>query len=145
MSVRYYKLDHNSVDHEKVSGVWDVLLWDLHKHDPVTFNVNEGHRTFARQRELVKEKGLWSPSNPTGAAAPTRNAPHIMTGRFDHAIDFSNAEGVVAAARKRGVILHRPISTEPWHVTLDRGTALRYYRKNRRRVRREQRRARRAR
>jgi hypothetical protein len=143
MTIFYHTLRFNSPDNEKVSGPWYVLLWDLHFHDPVSYIVTEGHRTMARQRELVKEKGLWSPSNPTGAAAPSRFAPHIRTGMSNHAIDFENAAGVAAAARKRGVIIHRPIVAEPWHGDPDHQTLLNYYHKNRRRVWRERRKLRR--
>jgi hypothetical protein len=144
VAVRYISLNFNSRDHEKVSRVWFVLLWDLHFHSPVRFNVNEGHRTMDRQRELVREKGIWSTRNPTGAAYPSSNAPHIRTLRFDHCVDLDNAMGVVEEAGRRGVALHRPLASEPWHVDPDRATLLRYYKKNRRRVWRERRRRRRA-
>jgi hypothetical protein len=112
MAVKY-----SAIDGEEVSGAWIGLLRDLRHVDHVDFNVNEGHRTLARQAELVREKGLWTPSNPTGAAAPSANAPHIRTGRADHAIDFDNAVGVIAAARKRGVTLRQTVMPhEPWHV-----------------------------
>lgn len=115
MSVKYIELDFCSRDHERVSREWYYLLHDLHKAG-VVFNVNEGHRTLARQRELVRQKGLWSASNPTGAAAPTVFAPHIRSGNPAHAVDFDNAAGVIAAAKKRGVTLVRTIPTEPWHL-----------------------------
>lgn len=141
--IRYMKLLFSSRDHEKVSKPWFVLLWDLHFHVKIPFNVNEGHRTTARQRELVKEKGVWSPSNPTGAAWPSRLAPHIRTGHTYHAVDFDNAIAVVKAAHDKGVSLHRPLASEPWHVDPDAQTLIRYFRKNRRRVWRERRRRRR--
>ena len=134
MAVKYWTMGFASRDREKVSTPWFVLLWDLFYHDEVEFNANEGHRTMRRQQQLVNELGVWSPSNPRGAARPSRNAPHILTGYFNHAIDFDNAARVVAAAHRRGVILYRPIPTEPWHVVPERSTMLRYYRKNRRRV-----------
>lgn len=137
MAVKYHRLNFSSRDHERVSGVWLVLLWDITHHDHVHYNVNEGHRTMARQAELVREKGLWSPSNPTGAAAPSPTAPHIRSGRFDHANDFDNAEGVRQAAHHRGVTINFPLAREPWHGDPDHDELLRYYRKNHRRVWRE--------
>lgn len=131
MPVHYVKLEFASRDHEHVSRQWFYLLRDLHE-DGVQFNVNEGHRTMKRQRVLVRLKGAFSASNPTGAAAPSRTAPHIRTGKPNHAIDFDNAAGVVSAAGKRGVRLYRPISTEPWHVDPDAGDLRRYYLKVRR-------------
>lgn len=128
MAVKYVPIDR-----EEVSRAWIGLLRDLRNVDGVRFNVNEGHRTMARQAELVRLKGLWSPSNPTGAAAPSPTAPHIRTGRPDHAIDFDNAIGVIAAARRRGVTLRQTVMPhEPWHVEADL-TDLRRY--NARRVR----------
>jgi hypothetical protein len=125
MSVTYVPIDG-----ERVSRAWFPLLHDL-RVAGVAFNVNEGHRTRERQQELIDEKGLWSPSNPTGAAAVSDNAPHIWTGRPDHAIDFDNAAGVVAAARKRGVTLRQTVMPhEPWHVVPDLDD-LRAYRERR--------------
>ena len=112
MAVKYF-----AIDREEVSGAWIGLLRDIRNVDGVRFNVNEGHRTMVRQAELVRQKGLWTPANPTGAAAPSANAPHIRTGRADHAIDFENVVQVIAAARKRGVTLRQTVMPhEPWHV-----------------------------
>lgn len=119
MPVHYRKLFFDSRDHEMVSNQWFVLLYNIHKYGDHRYNINEGHRTMARQAQLVKEKGLWSPSNPTGAAAPSPKAPHIRTGRPDHAVDVDNAALLIDQARKRGVTLRRPIPTEPWHVEAD--------------------------
>lgn len=130
MGVTYARLDFASRDHEHVSREWYYLLHDLHEAG-VRFNVNEGHRTMERQAQLVREKGVWSASNPTGAARPSSVAPHIRTGKPSHAIDFDNAPAVVAAAAKRGVRLYRPIPTEPWHVDPDAGDLARYARKHR--------------
>lgn len=131
MGVSYVRLAFASRDHERVSRQWYTLLRDLHAAG-VRFNVNEGHRTMERQAQLVREKGLWSSRNPTGAAAPSASAPHIRTGRPDHAIDFDNAAAVVSAAARRGVTLRRPIPTEPWHVEPDAGDLARYYKRRHR-------------
>jgi lysozyme len=131
----YRKLNFNSRDHEKVSSEWFVLLWDIAHKDKVSFNVNEGHRTMARQAELVRELGLFnSQTNPHGAAAPSDHAPHIKTGHPDHAIDFDNAQGVIDAARRRGVTLRRTVSTESWHLEPDPGELHAYWKKNYKRV-----------
>lgn len=117
--VKYGRFDESSV-----SMSWQQLLQDIRRLDKVGFYVNEGHRTFERQAELVRLLGLWSPSNRTGAAAPTHTAPHIRTGRFDHAIDvvaFKGARGgapqaFLDACRRRGVAVSLPVPGEPWHV-----------------------------
>lgn len=137
MGVHYRRLNFSSRDHESVSRQVFVLLWDITHHDHVLYNVNEGHRTWDRQEQLVREKGVWSPSNPTGAARPSKNAPHIWTDRPNHACDFDNAAGVREAARKRGVTINFPIVAEPWHGQPDAEDLARYYKKNSKRVWRE--------
>lgn len=134
----YRKLTFRSRDHEMVSSEWFVLLWDIAHHDHVPFNVNEGHRTMARQAELERELGRYDPiHNPHGAAAPSDHAPHIKTGHPDHAIDFDNAAGVDAAAHKRGVELLNTVSTESWHLEPNPAQLHTYYKKNYKRVYRE--------
>lgn len=135
--VHYRELTFASRDHEHCSDAWFVLLWDLYHHDHIIFNVNEAHRTMARQAQLVREKGLWSLSNQTGAAAPSPTAPHIRTGHFNHCIDFDNAAGVRAGAKKRGVTLNFPIAREPWHADPVAHELWAYFVKNRKRVWRE--------
>lgn len=131
----YRKLTFSSRDHEMVSSEIFVLLWDITKHDHVSYNVNEGHRTEARQAELVRELGLFDPiHNPHGAAAVSPHAPHIKTGRPDHALDLDNAQSVINASEKRGVTLIRTVRTESWHVEPDRAELHAYYKKNHKRV-----------
>jgi hypothetical protein len=134
VSVRYKRLPLAlSRDRERVSREWYGLLVDL-AHAGVHFNVNEGHRTMARQAQLVRQKGVWSSSNPVGAAWPSPFAPHIRTGRASHAIDADNAVGVVVAAAHRGVHLYRPIATEPWHIDPNAKSLRRYARRRRVRI-----------
>lgn len=129
-------LRHRRIDGERVSLPWHRLLTDIREQDRVAFNVNEGRRTMARQAELVRQKGVWSMRNPTGAARPSPTAPHIRVGRFDHAIDFNNAVGVDVAAGRRGVTLTPTVPGEPWHLEANAGQLLAYYRKRRRQIRR---------
>lgn len=107
---------YKPIDGEQVSEQWWVILTYLRNVKHVQFHVNEGHRTWARQEELVREKGLWSPSNMHGAAAPSANAPHIRTGRLDHAIDFDNSTAVIYALSQLGVIARRTVPGESWHL-----------------------------
>lgn len=125
-------------DGERVSRPWLRLLRDL-RAAGVGFHLNEGHRTFARQAELVRQLGVWSLSNRTGAARPSINAPHIRTGRFDHACDFDNAAAVEMAAQRRGVNLTATVPGEPWHLEADRDQLLAYYRRRNREIRRARR------
>lgn len=134
MAVKYKRLEFKSRDNELVSMPWFVLLFMIDRRK-VSFNVNEGHRTKARQQELINQYGLYDAvHNPTGAAPVSDNAPHIRTGRFDHAVDFDNAIAVILEARKLGVVLNRPITTEDWHVEADAEDLMLFYKKNRRRV-----------
>jgi lysozyme len=111
-------------DESMVSRAWRQLLRDIRRIDKVHFYVNEGHRTMARQSELVKQLGLWSKSNQHGAAFPSDLAPHIRTGRPDHALDVVGSRGApggvpaefMRAAQRRGVPLSTPVPGEPWHV-----------------------------
>jgi len=130
MAVTYRKMYFDSDDRELVSNQWFVLLYNIHKYADIEFNVNEGHRTFPRQQELLDEKGLWSPSNPHGAARPSHTAPHIRTDRPDHAIDVDGAAALIQAAARRGVTLRRTVPGEPWHLEADTAQLARYYHEN---------------
>lgn len=127
MSVRY-----RGIDNESVSDQWYQLLRDIRYVDNVRFNVNEGHRTMARQWFF------WRIYQNGGniAAFPSPFAPHIRSGRFDHAIDFNNAQGVMDAARRRGVTLTRTVRwpngtvREEWHLEANAGQLQAYYNKH---------------
>lgn len=129
MAVKYRRFDG-----ELVSAEWHGLLVDLRYVDRVQFYLTEGKRTKARQQELLNEKGLWSPANPFGAAAVSDTAPHIRTGRKDHALDLIRAKGAAGgtpqamlnAAQKRGVTLKKTVPTEDWHREADLGELERY-------------------
>lgn len=108
MAVKYVLMDG-----EKVSQEWYELLHDIRYEDGVSFHVNEGHRTMTRQTYF------WNQYKFHGgnlAAFPSPFAPHIRTGRFDHAIDFNNAAAVQKAAKKRGVTLTLTVGGESWHL-----------------------------
>lgn len=116
MAVKYVPIDG-----EQVSEPWYVLLNDIRNEDRVAFHVNEGHRTMARQSYFY----LGWIRHLAGfalAAKPSASAPHIRSGRNDHAVDFNNAEGVRRAANKRGVRLTRTVKwpdgriREEWHL-----------------------------
>ena len=111
------------IDGESVSEQWWVLLRDLRRAG-VWFRVNEGHRTWERQQYFWD---LYLSGRGNIAARPSHNAPHIRTGRFDHAIDFQNAAGVIQAARRRGVYLYLSVAGESWHVEADRDDLLNYW------------------
>src|SRR5438045_3397526 len=99
MAVTYRRFDGS-----RVSRPWLRLLRDL-RADGTAFRLNSGHRTMREQAALVRQKGVWSPTNRAGAARPSPTAPHIRTGLFNHACDFDNAAAVEVAARRKGVSL----------------------------------------
>lgn len=109
MSVRYRRWDADDV----VSEDWHTVLAAA-RADGVPFSINDGHRTMALQAQRVREHGVWSPSNPTGAARPSATAPHIRVGRQDHALDGS-LRALAEWLRRHGVPMRFPIATEPWH------------------------------
>ncbi len=128
MAVQYVRLPASiSRDRELVSKVWSVVLHDMYA-DGVRSNVNEGKRTIARQQDLVDDLGLWSPSNPTGAARPSTTAPHIREGRFDHAIDFGNDWAAFAWLLENGLQPRRTVPGESWHIECPASLLLAYFR-----------------
>lgn len=117
MSVTYRRLPVDiSRDRERVSDQWYWVLMELRKRG-YHFNVNEGHRTMARQWELYRTLGPYNGSS--GAAYPSPSAPHIRVGRFDHAIDFDGADTVITGLRKLGVAASKPVAGESWHVEVN--------------------------
>lgn len=117
-------LKHYTFDGHRVSKPWYLVLTHL-RRTGVDFHLNDGQRTLAAQRARVRKHGLWSPSNPTGAARPSLAAPHILFRRADHALDVDKGvEHLQIALRKLGVKTCRPIAAEPWHVQVDRGGLL---------------------
>jgi hypothetical protein len=107
MGVRY-----TPIDGESVSAIWKTVLDDM-RADGVDFNVNEGHRTFARQWEFYN---LYLAGRGNLAAYPSSTAPHIRTGRFDHAIDFSNDVAVFSWLSRHGLEPARTVAGESWHI-----------------------------
>lgn len=100
------------IDGELVSAEWLAVLRDM-RAAGVRFNVNEGHRTFARQWELYR---LYRSGRGNLAAYPSPVAPHIRTGRIDHAIDFSNDSQVFAWLARNGLRPQRTVVGEQWHI-----------------------------
>ncbi len=119
---------YKPIDGESVSVEWYTALMDC-RRSGVSFNVNEGHRTMARQAYF------WagSPNNPNRtwrgnlAARPSSNAPHIRSGRFDHALDLNNAAGVMRWLRSKGIRCSLTVPGESWHVEANAEDLRRYH------------------
>lgn len=114
-----------AIDGHRVSKPWHTVLTHARRMG-VEFIVNDGRRTLSIQWARVRKHGLWSPSNPTGAARPTLGAPHINYGRCNHAIDATRAPELVEFLHDKGCrSAVRPIPAEPWHVQISRADLLR--------------------
>lgn len=114
-------------DGEQVSREWGVVLHDM-RDDGVTFRVNEGHRTWARQTYF-----RWLYEHVPGsalAARPSANAPHIRTGRLDHAIDFWNAGGAMHWLRTHGLSAQLTVPGESWHIEIPAAELVAYAREH---------------
>lgn len=102
------------IDGEYVSDEWFTVLSAM-RRDGVQFHVNEGHRTMARQAFFYAG---WLSRRPGFALAafPSPTAPHIRTGRIDHAIDFNGASAAIAWCRRHGLSARLTVPGESWHV-----------------------------
>lgn len=121
MAVAYVPFDGG-----QVSAEWHVVLTAARRAG-VVFELDSGHRTMAQQQRLVDQKGVWSPSNPHGAARPSATAPHIRDGRIDHAIDVNQLDGgadrLDAWCTHAGSPLDNTVPPEPWHKEIRGGEA----------------------
>lgn len=101
-------------DNELVSVQWAAALDAITKRgvDPI---INEGHRTFARQQYFWNG---WVRRLPgfNLAAFPSPWAPHIRTGRFDHALDLGNAADVHRELGEIGISSSWTVPGESWHL-----------------------------
>ena len=75
--------------------------------------VQSGRRTMAEQQAQVAAKGIWSPSNPHGAAPASPNAPHVR----GIAGDITPGREVLGALAAR-FGLGFTVPGEPWHIQL---------------------------
>jgi hypothetical protein len=106
---------------DRVSEPWHAVLTAAVRAGAIAErDLTSGRRSMAEQQELVDRKGIWSPSNPTGAARPSPTAPHIRVGRADHAIDVNALNGAAGRLagwlRKRGARARFTVPGEPWHI-----------------------------
>lgn len=125
MAVKYVLFDG-----ELVSAEWAVVLRDM-REDGVDFGLNEGHRTIERQTFFYNCMRCCCCNNCNLAAFPSPFAPHIRTGRIDHAIDFRNPEAVMDWLEAHGLKPTRPAGAgtsrwENWHIEVS-ADALRAY------------------
>lgn len=105
----------------RVSRGWKTLLsaaWA----DGVRFQLNDGARTMAIQRQRIRDHGLWSPTNSHGAAPARPWAPHIKYKRSNHAIDVDTVaygggeQHLQNWLQRHGVNVVNNVATEGWHL-----------------------------
>lgn len=98
------------------------IILEAAEQGGVHFVVNDGRRTEAIQRQRIAKHGLWSPSNPHGAAPARQSSPHIKYGKANHAIDCdmyrptSGGQRRLAAFYARnGCPVYFNVPSEGWH------------------------------
>ena len=114
---------YKNFDGKQVSVAWHRVLTKM-RQNGVPFTVVSGHRTMAEQWRLYR---LWKAGRGNLAAFPSPTAPHIRTGRADHAIDFGRSDTEVNRVQRyldsRGLKARETVIGEWWHVEVD-GAAL---------------------
>jgi hypothetical protein len=105
---------------DRVSTEWLAVL-NAARRDGIAFMVTDGHRTMAEQRDRY---AVYQRFGRPLAARPSPTAPHIRTGRPDHAIDVNSLDGgagrLAAWLRRKGANATFPVSGEPWHLEVPR-------------------------
>ncbi len=124
MAVKYVPFDG-----ELVSREWATFL-SAARQAGVDFEVNEGHRTFARQAYFRRCYECQCCNNGNLAARPSCNAPHIRCGRIDHAIDSDEAARLASYGDRHGVHLKWTVRGEPWHVEASEADLRRFHAKH---------------
>lgn len=113
----------------RVSDKWAVVLTAAQRAG-VRFRLNSGQRTFSEQAALYR---LYRSGRGNLAAVPSHNAPHIRTGRPDHALDVSWTDGGVYRLakwlRRQGASVAWTVPGERWHVETPRRDLARLARK----------------
>jgi hypothetical protein len=116
MTVTYRRWDAD----DRVSKEWHAVL-SAARADGVSFLVTDGHRTMAEQ--AARFAHFQRHGSPL-AARPSPTAPHIRTGRPDHAIDVNALDGgagrLAAWLRRAGAGATFPVPGEPWHIEVPR-------------------------
>jgi lysozyme len=117
---------NRSFDGHDVSDPWFEVL-SAARRAGVRFRLNSGRRTFAEQQRLYD---LWRSGAGAVAAVPSHSAPHIRTGRDDHALDVdmhvgAGVEGLRTWLRGHGLATSLTVPGEGWHVEADGAAELR--------------------
>ncbi len=114
----------------RVSDQWAVVLTAAQRAG-VSFRLNSGQRTFSEQAALYR---LYQSGRGNLAAVPSHNAPHIRTGRQDHALDVDmyagdGVQGLARWLRRQGASVAWTVPGEGWHIETPRRDLARLARK----------------
>lgn len=104
------------LDGERVSVPWHRIFTAARRSGAWHGHLNEGHRTMARQQWLFDHRGRSDLGIGDSVAKPSDNAPHIRTGRKDHACDVTDSQALIDFAARHGIRLERTVRGESWHV-----------------------------
>lgn len=111
MAIRY-----KDFDGEPVSIAWHRVLTRA-RQKGVKFTIRDGHRTMAEQAFLRR---LYLAGRGALAAVPSIFAPHIRTGRPDHALDVgpdpASVQRLIRFLNSRGLQARLTVPGEWWHV-----------------------------
>lgn len=122
--VQYVPYDNHTTSDEMLSRQWATIVRVYNEQRRTHLEILEGHRTMERQRFFWNcgPNGCCCCNNCNTAAFPSDQAPHIKTGRPDHAVDIAigQVQDFVNWASTRGLQPRRVVAGEPWHVELDR-------------------------
>ncbi|MCK9250026.1 MAG: hypothetical protein M0P31_13765 [Solirubrobacteraceae bacterium] len=103
---------------KRLSREWDIVLRAADRAG-VRFTVTSGHRTFGQQAALYS---AYRAGRGNLAAVPSHNAPHIRTGRIDHAVDVNALDGgarrLADWLKRQGGVVSFPVPGEPWHLEM---------------------------
>lgn len=111
MSITYLPFDG-----ERLSVPWHRLLTAARRAGAWHGRLNEGHRTMARQQWLYDHRGRADLGIGNSVAVPSATAPHIRTGRKDHAVDVTESQALINYAASKGIRLARTVRGESWHL-----------------------------
>lgn len=111
-------------DGKRVSRKWHRVLTRA-RAEGVRFHLNSGRRTLAEQWVLYRQNmsnGRPRPGHPL-TAYPNPNAPHIRTGRSNHALDINSIDGgetrLQQWLQRKGTHPTNPVFGEAWHLELN--------------------------
>ncbi|MDP2710780.1 MAG: hypothetical protein Q8O56_06140, partial [Solirubrobacteraceae bacterium] len=108
-------------DNRRVSSQWATVL-NAARAAGVHFRLNSGQRTFAEQERL---RAAYLAGRGALAAVPSHTAPHIRTGRPDHALDVDmyvgdGVQGLARWLRAKGASVAWTVPGEGWHIEVPR-------------------------